>query len=315
MLYRDYRLHTLEEKIRRETALDLRLAFDGDRRIVSGTVPDLRRYDEVRSVLDRLFPGGYVERLNVPLRVLKSLHAELSDSVRKNGEKFFALEQELRRLDSETAKERQEREKMRGELGVLRESLDHLRHTLRDTKRRLRSQQERLERAKQIAEIRTEILRRLRRVFGKDPRYRSENGTFDFSGNGLFDAGKEEPRAQALGEIKKVFEKYITILLADPEIRPYIASIVINGYTDSKGSKEMNLRLSSARAERVKAYLSTLPLAKKLGADRIMISRGMGPKDPVIVDGREDPEASRRIKIGFRLDKRAILKSLQDSFK
>ncbi len=314
-LYRDYRIHLLEEKIRQKTALALKLDSEGDRWIVSGTVPDLRRYDEVRSVLSRLFPQGYVERLNVPLYVLESLHDKLVESVRKNKEKVSTLKEDFRHLAAETTTDRKAMEQIRRQIDMLQKSFDRLRDTLRATTMQLQEQKAKLSRAENIAKIRSIILDRLGKVFGNDPRYHRKDGSFDFKNGGLFDEGKAVPKAQSLAELKKVFEKYITILLANPKIRPFIRSIEIDGYTDSKGKKETNLRLSAARAEHVKSYLASLPLAKKLGADRILISRGMGSKDPILVDGHEDAEASRRIKIAFHLDDRAILKSLQDSLK
>ncbi|WP_456456434.1 OmpA family protein [Nitratifractor sp.] len=314
-LYRDYRIHLLEEKIRQKTALALKLDSEGDRWIVSGTVPDLRRYDEVRSVLSRLFPQGYVERLNVPLYVLESLHDKLVESIRKNKEKVSTLKEDFRHLAAETTTDQKAMEQIRRQIDMLQKSFDRLRDTLRATTMQLQEQKAKLSRAENIAKIRSIILDRLGKVFGNDPRYHRKDGSFDFKNGGLFDEGKAVPKAQSLAELKKVFEKYITILLANPKIRPYIRSIEIDGYTDSKGKKETNLRLSAARAEHVKSYLASLPLAKKLGADRILISRGMGSKDPILVDGHEDAEASRRIKIAFHLDDRAILKSLQDSLK
>ncbi len=314
-LYRDYRIYRLEEKIRQKTALEIKIDPEGDHWIVSGTVPDLRRYDELRSVLSRLFPQGYVERLNVPLHVLESMYRDLADSVGKYREKVSTLQKDLRHVVTKTEMNRRETEQTRRMIDKLQESLDRLRRILQDQKRRLQHEKAKLSRAENIAKIRSIILERLGKVFGNDSRYHRKDGSFDFKNGGLFDEGKAVPKAQSLAELKKVFEKYITILLADPEIRPYIRAIEIDGYTDSKGKKETNLRLSAARAEHVKSYLASLPLAKKLGVDRILISRGMGSKDPVFVDGHEDAEASRRIKMAFHLDDRAILKSLQDSLK
>ena len=314
-LYRDYRIHRLEEKVRQKTALEVKIDSEGDHWIVSGTVPDLRRYDELRSVLSQLLPRGYVERLNVPLYVLESFHDKLVESVRKNKEEVSTLKKDIRHLVAETVTDRKATERIRREIDRLRKSFDRLQNTLHTMQRQMEGQKAKLSRAERIAKIRSIVLERLSKAFGDDPRYHRKDGSFDFKNGGLFDEGKAVPKAQSLAELKKVFEKYITILLGDPEIRPYVRTIEIDGYTDSKGDKESNLRLSAARAKHVKSYLASLPLAKKLGADRILISRGMGSKDPVFVDGHEDAEASRRIKMAFHLDDRAILKSLQDTLK
>ncbi len=315
LLYRDYRVYRLEEEIRQKTSLEVKLATEGDHWVVSGTVPDLRHYDELRSLLSRLFPQGYVERLNVPLYVLESLHGKLADSIRKNKGEVSTLKEDFRHLATETAMDRKATQRIRRQIDRLQKNLDRLRGRLQDQQKRLQREKAKLSRVEKIAKIHSIILERLGKTFGNDPRYHRKDGSFDFKNGGLFAEGKADPKPQSLAKLKKVFEKYITILLGNPETRPYVRSIEIDGYTDSKGDKETNLRLSAARAEHVKSYLASLPLAKKLGADRILISRGMGSKDPILVEGHEDAEASRRIKIAFHLDDRAILKSLQDSLK
>lgn len=99
--------------------------------------------------------------------------------------------------------------------------------------------------------------------------------------NVLFNYGKYKLRKRshsALNEIVKLLREY-------PENR-----ILVEGYTDSIGSKKYNLRLSAKRAEAVKKYL----VSKGIDKNRI---KAMGY-------GEEKPIASNKTKQGRALNRR-----------
>jgi chemotaxis protein MotB len=98
--------------------------------------------------------------------------------------------------------------------------------------------------------------------------------------------------------------------MEDPRIRPYIKKFVIEGYTDSSGTHTLNMKLSRERAEAIKRDLLTLPLAEKYALDQKLDAKGMGESHPILVNGEEDKEASRRIKIRFELDREKILDAI-----
>ena len=69
-------------------------------------------------------------------------------------------------------------------------------------------------------------------------------------------------------------------------------SAVIEGHTDTDGSTDGNQRLSDRRAQAVLDYL----VSQGIDAGRLE-AQGFGESQPIIVDGAEDKEASRRIEI------------------
>lgn len=103
---------------------------------------------------------------------------------------------------------------------------------------------------------------------------------------------------------------YMSVLLSD-EFRPYIAEIIIEGHTDSRGSYIYNLGLSQARALSVAEYVledryirDTLRLADgNANALRALITAsGRSFSAPILnFAGEEDQDASRRVEIKFRL--------------
>ena len=66
--------------------------------------------------------------------------------------------------------------------------------------------------------------------------------------------------------------------------------ITVEGHTDSAGDADENLVLSEARADAVSAAL----IARGVPVEDVL-SVGLGESEPVLVDGTEDPDASRRV--------------------
>ncbi|MEY4580100.1 MAG: hypothetical protein RL701_4803 [Pseudomonadota bacterium] len=104
------------------------------------------------------------------------------------------------------------------------------------------------------------------------------------SGNVLFASGKSALLPGAQNSLNQV---------ADALKDQSDAKILIEGHTDSRGSEELNMRLSQARAEAVGSYLKS----RGLPSEQI-ITQGVGPSRPVAdnasVEGRAN---NRRVEI------------------
>ena len=94
----------------------------------------------------------------------------------------------------------------------------------------------------------------------------------------------------------KYIEELIRILNAFPDVR-----LTVNGYADSRGNEDYNLKLSMARARAVAEYLNQ----KGDFSQRITVN-AFGEKDPVArnttPEGRDDPEGrmfNRRVELIF----------------
>jgi outer membrane protein OmpA-like peptidoglycan-associated protein len=94
----------------------------------------------------------------------------------------------------------------------------------------------------------------------------------------------------------KYLEELIRFLNAFPQVR-----LTVNGYADSRGDEEYNLKLSMARARAVATYLNQ----KGDFSQRITVN-AYGEKDPVArntnPEGRDDPEGrmfNRRVELIF----------------
>jgi chemotaxis protein MotB len=92
--------------------------------------------------------------------------------------------------------------------------------------------------------------------------------------------------------------------MSNRAIRPYLDRIIIEGHTDSDGGYLYNLELSQKRALAVMNYLLSLPIAQKYRLKKYLVASGRAYMDPILRNGVEDKEASRRIEIKFTLKNR-----------
>ena len=130
-----------------------------------------------------------------------------------------------------------------------------------------------------------------------------ENGNIVLNSSVLFESGKSTIRPEGKEFLQRFIPVYLGVLLQD-EYADYLGEIIIEGHTDSVGTYESNLKLSQDRALQVALYCLELtesnpPLHQKL--QQILTAKGRSESDLVMVNGIEDPDASRRVEFKFSL--------------
>jgi outer membrane protein OmpA-like peptidoglycan-associated protein len=115
--------------------------------------------------------------------------------------------------------------------------------------------------------------------------------TMKLEGDVLFDFGKAEIKPEA----EQTLDKVGTVIAQFPE-----GQVLIEGHTDSKGSRNVNRELSKRRAEAVKDWL----VRKKDIPESIITTVGSGETKPVVPnsnpDGSDNPagrQQNRRVEI------------------
>jgi outer membrane protein OmpA-like peptidoglycan-associated protein len=115
--------------------------------------------------------------------------------------------------------------------------------------------------------------------------------TMKLEGDVVFDFGKAEIKSEA----EQTLDKVGTVILQFPE-----GKVLIEGYTDSKGSRKVNIKLSKRRAQAVKDWL----VKKKGVAESSITIGGFGETKPVAPntnpDGSDNPQGqqqNRRVEI------------------
>lgn len=157
-----------------------------------------------------------------------------------------------------------------------REDLEKLRGKYQTQQQQLATSQEALAEAKQRAAQATADLARIASV-KEDAR-----GTvITLSGEVLFTSGQHELLPSAQAKLSEV----ATALTQQDKRSP----IVVEGHTDSQGSKDFNLNLSRQRAQAVRDYLTSHGVA----ADRVQ-AEGFGSAQPVGDNGTPQGRANNR---------------------
>jgi len=170
---------------------------------------------------------------------------------------------------------------------------------------------ERRAKIRSLTGIKLKVIDALKETLGNRIEVDRETGALRLSSKILFDKGSSTLKKRSEEELRSAFEEYIAALMSNRAVRPYIDRIVIEGHTDSDGGYMYNLALSQQRALAVMNYLLTLPVSKKYGLEKYLTASGRAYLDPIMKDGVEDKEASRRIEIGFRLKNRDAMREIE----
>ncbi|MBK1971516.1 OmpA family protein [Campylobacter sp. TTU-622] len=128
----------------------------------------------------------------------------------------------------------------------------------------------------------------------------------------LFDRDSYILKNEAKSNLKKILNEYFNAILNDPSILNNIENIIIEGHSDSDGSYIYNLDLSQKRAYEVMSFIYTFNKDPRL--QKLLMASGRSFSDPIIKNGIEDKELSRRIEIKFSIKNDNALKEVEKFF-
>ena len=164
---------------------------------------------------------------------------------------------------------------------------------------------------KNLTGIKIKVVHALKEELGSAINIDPKSGAIRFSSNILFNQGGYKLKESAKKELRAVLHKYIHTLLNDPKIRQYIDLITIEGHTNSDGSYLYNLELSQKRALSVMKFLYSLDFSDETLFKKYLNASGRSYAEPVLINGKEDKDASRRIEIKFRIKNELAVKELE----
>ena len=134
----------------------------------------------------------------------------------------------------------------------------------------------------------------------------------------LFETGRDQLAEAGREELRRLIPVYLKVLLR-PEYRDYVAEIIIEGHTDSKGSYTFNLQLSQQRALSVATFcleMQELAPDQRALLENILTAKGRSYADRIFnADGSENMEASRRVEIKFRLKDSEMIQRMNEILK
>ncbi len=156
---------------------------------------------------------------------------------------------------------------------------------------------------KQLMELEKNLYTSLDRAFANNIYYNSRSHSLNFASLHLFRKGSIEPESRKLAIMATSFKKYLDVL---SEYKPYIKQILLLSYSDTRGDAMHNKKLTEERAQNILKYFSHDPMISHSPVYSLIKTRGEGENNPVIVNGVEDRNASRRVEIQFTLDRNKI---------
>lgn len=169
-----------------------------------------------------------------------------------------------------------------------------------------------------IVGVRTDIIGQLQSRFNNSSmKVDAQNGSISFSSDVLFKYGSANLTDASKATLTEIIPMYLDVLLQD-QFRDYIAEIIIEGHTDTSGSYQHNMDLSSDRASSVADYI--LNPANGLSEEKIeqlqslLTINGRSYSSPIYVAGTSeiDMAASRRVEIKFRLKEDELIQKIAE---
>ncbi len=222
---------------------------------------------------------------------------------------------ELQIAYEDAAKTQKELDEAYEEIALAMEELEAVNEDIEWTRGELEATRNQLQ---DIVGIRTDIIGELQQRFNNSTmKVDAQTGSITFSSDLLFEFGSAELTEGSRKALQEAIPMYLGVLLQE-EYRSYVAEIIIEGHTDTKGSYESNMDLSYRRANAVASFC----MDGQNGLDdweikrlrRIMTVNGRSYGDPVYVTGtmEVDMDASRRVEIKFRLKENEMIDRIAD---
>lgn len=267
----------------------------------------IRERDE-KLVLQEEYTRQIMEQQNV-VDDQKAKLSDQQDQISSQDELLIAQKKQLDELAAQLAAQQQKLDEQSVTLENQQTALDE--KTLQ-----LTTQQQRID---NIIGVKADVIEALRQEFAKNNInvvIDETNGALVLDSNVLFDYNATELTGEGQQVLGSVLPIYCSVLMQD-EYFPYLAEIIIDGYTDSSGGYEYNLQLSQQRSLAVADYLLNLSSGflsaeNQANLREHLTVNGHSSSNLVLdANGQEDAAASRRVEVKFRLKDEEMIEELR----
>lgn len=302
-----YIQRSLEHNVYVQTGEKISISKKDDALVLDGQISSLEKIAKIRNTIKHYEKNVRIQNnLTLPVTYLDKRFKAVSSmgvgSAKSVDEKFTLLERSFKKsvnsLNEKVLKLNESFEKSKTELSEMMKHKDNEISGLTKDKETL----------EKIIAIKSEINKKLDNTLNGNIYYLAEEHALDFGTLKVFEPSDIHYKKDAIMVIGKTFKKYMHVLV---DYRDYIESIDIEGHSDSSGLEADNIVLSKKRALSVKYYLERLRIVKQYHMASLMYVHGYGSAQKIIRNGVEALEASRRIKIKFKLSDKKILNKLR----
>lgn len=180
--------------------------------------------------------------------------------------------------------------------------------------------QQSIQQKQQQMEVNKELIEKLKEA-NIDAQVDPLTGDIKISDLELFEVGSYNLSAKGKAYLNKLVPIYINTIFSKDELVGQIENIVIQGHTDSqsyagiKNPNEQylkNMNLSLERANSVANYIFYTNYNKKYNdkLKKFLIVEGKSYSEPILVNGKEDYNKSRRVELRLKTKKTDITETI-----
>lgn len=173
--------------------------------------------------------------------------------------------------------------------------------------------QQSLDQKKHQIEVNKELIENLKKE-NIDAEVDPMTGDIKISDLELFEVGSYNLSPKGKAYLDKLVPIYINTIFSKTELIDEIENIIIQGHTDSQsfsGIKDpdmqymKNMELSLQRANSVAAYMFNTNIDKQYNQKlkKILVVEGKSYSEPILTDGKEDYNKSRRVEMRLKVKK------------
>jgi len=267
------------------------------------------------------------------LLAARALLAEKGKALEDNNAKLELTAKEIDNLKKLLLDTEGERDETKGELLMSQKELSNANNTLQLKQGELALMSQKLldttaahqqliedlnitkARIKNLTGIRIKVVQELKQKLGRKINIDPNSGAIRLPSAVLFDVGSYEIKLEAKKQLQETLKPYLDALLSDASIRDNIDHIIIEGHTDSDGTYMHNLDLSQKRAYSVMAFIYSWDENQNPLLQKYLSAIGRSYSDPILKNGVEDKNASRRIEIKFTLSNKKAIEEIETFLK
>lgn len=246
----------------------------------------------------------------------KDIVANQQDQLVSQDAQLAAQKEQLDQLAAQLAAQQEKLAAQQEKLDAQSTTLENQQTALDEKTTQLAAQQEKIDK---IIGVKAEVIEALREEFANNSinvQIDQTNGSLVMDSSVLFDYDGTELSQEGQRVLAQVLPVYCNVLMQEAYF-PYLAEIIVDGYTDSSGDYEYNLQLSQQRSLAVAEYLLGISGdflgtedQKKL-RDKLTVNGHSSSNLILDEQGNEDADASRRVEVKFRVKDEEMIQELQ----
>jgi outer membrane protein OmpA-like peptidoglycan-associated protein len=299
--------YQIKKEVFEQSGYEIGIDINDQTVTVTGSVDTFADFEKIKKAIKEKSGLKIVDRITMPLMQINKM---ILDEKKSLEQALTGLQEHIAVLEKNIKGSKRIIIGLEQNVQESNRSIEELSNTVRILQNKIeKAEQERTLRLKMIdrlMHLKNDLDRVFAEKFKKSPYFNPAVHEFVFSDNTFFEKGKTLLDNDAQKIIAVNVNKYINTLMAIPEAKKYLKKIFVKGHTDSDGNIGYNKRLSKERAKNVEKFIANMDIVKQNRLGSLLDSKGFASQFPLLKNGMEDKNASRRIEIEFQFDDKRL---------